>query len=69
MGRNTVQEYPERAQQMGLKWPLDPELDEATLGVSNYIYAEATLFQDLPPPRFNPMSMPLSSLEAPRNSS
>ena len=31
MGRSTVQEYLERAERAGLKWPLVPELDEASL--------------------------------------
>jgi transposase len=31
MGRSTVQEYLDRAERAGLKWPLAPELDEASL--------------------------------------
>src|SRR5512143_3708103 len=41
VGRGTIQNYLHRAQQVGLSWPLAPEIDEATL--------EHQLFRSLHP--------------------
>jgi hypothetical protein len=44
VGRSTVHDYLDRAQKAGFGWPLPPDLDEASLGLSKIPFIRSTRF-------------------------